>query len=191
MKALILGAAFLKEGKATHIYLQDELGSPVRLVQSGGKRQTLYGYDEFGNDRYGNQGELQPFGYTGYQRDRTAGSYFAQAREYLTGPGRFAGEDINKGTIMKPGSLNDYSYCLGNPLLLVDQNGRSPVPSSADAQRMMWDYCVDQYHDALDAIKDEWDSRVDDLSEYIKAEARSAMDSAEQMVNSAAEAREI
>ncbi len=37
MKALILGAAFLKEGKATHIYLQDELGSPVRLVQSGGK----------------------------------------------------------------------------------------------------------------------------------------------------------
>ncbi len=161
--------AFLKEEKATHIYLQDELGSPVRLVQSGGKRQTLYGYDEFGNDRYGNQGELQPFGYTGYRRDRTAGSYFAQAREYLPGPGRFAGEDINKGTIMKPGSLNDYSYCLGNPLLLVDQNGRSPVPSPADAQRMMWDYCVDQYHDALDAIKDEWDSRVDAVVECGKA----------------------
>ena len=88
---------------------------------------------------------------------------------------------------MKPGSLNDYSYCLGNPLTLVDKNGRSPVPSPADAQRMMWDYGVDQYHDALDAIKDEWDSRVDDLSEYIKAEARSAMDSAEQMVNSVAE----
>ena len=93
-------------------------------MQSGGKRQTLYGYDEFGNDRYGNQGELQPFGYTGYQRDKTAGSYFAQTREYLPGTGRFAGEDINKGTIMKPGSLNDYSYCLGNPLTLVDKNGR-------------------------------------------------------------------
>ena len=77
------------------------MGSPVRLIQSGGKRQTLYGYDEFGNDRYGNQGELQPFGYTGYQRDKTAGSYFAQAREYLPGTGRFAGEDINKGSIMK------------------------------------------------------------------------------------------
>ncbi len=180
--------AFLKEGKATHIYLQDELGSPVRLVQSGGKRQTLYGYDEFGNDRYGNQGELQPFGYTGYQRDKTAGSYFAQAREYLPGTGRFSGEDINKGTIMKPGSLNDYSYCLGNPLTLVDKNGRSPVPSPADAQRMMWDYCIDQYHDALDAIKDEWDTRVEDLSEYIKTEARSAMDSVEKMVDSVAEA---
>ncbi len=83
-----------KEGKATHIYLQDELGSPVRLVQSGGKRQTLYGYDEFGNDRYGNQGELQPFGYTGYQRDRTAGSYFAQAREYLPEVGRFMGRAL-------------------------------------------------------------------------------------------------
>ena len=138
-------------------------------MQSGGKRQTLYGYDEFGNDRYGNQGELQPFGYTGYRRDRTAGSYFAQAREYLPGPGRFAGEDINKGTIMKPGSLNDYSYCLGNPLLLVDQNGRSPVPSPSDAQWMMWDYGVDQYHDVLDAIKDEWDSRVDAVVEWGKA----------------------
>ena len=134
-----------------------------------GKRQTLYGYDEFGNDRYGNQGELQPFGYTGYQRDRTAGSYFAQAREYLPGPGRFAGEDVNKGTIMKPGSLNDYSYCLGNPLILVDKNGRSPVPSPADAQRMMWDYCVDQYHNALDAVKNEWDSRVDAVVEWGKA----------------------
>ena len=164
------------------------MGSPVRLIQSGGKSQTLYGYDEFGNDRYGNQGELQPFGYTGYQRDKTAGSYFAQTREYLPGTGRFAGEDINKGTIMKPGSLNDYSYCLGNPLTLVDKNGRSPVPSPADAQRMMWDYCVDQYHDALDAIKDEWDSRVEDLSEYIKTEARSAMDSVEKMVDSVAEA---
>ena len=89
---------------------------------------------------------------------------------------------------MKPGSLNDYSYCLGNPLTLVDKNGRSPVPSPADAQRMMWDYCIDQYHDALDAIKDEWDSRVEDLSEYIKTEARSAMDSVEKMVDSVAEA---
>ena len=145
------------------------MGSPVRLIQSGGKSQTLYGYDEFGNDRYGNQGELQPFGYTGYQRDKTAGSYFAQTREYLPGTGRFAGEDINKGTIMKPGSLNDYSYCLGNPVILVDKNGRSPVPSPADAQRMMWDYCIDQYHDALDAIKDEWDSRVDAVVEWGKA----------------------
>ncbi len=94
---------------------------------------------------------------------------FSQAREYLPGTGRFAGEDINKGNIMMPDSLNDYSYCLGNPLILVDKNGRSPVPSPADAQRMMWDYCIDQYHDALDAIKDEWDSRVDAVVEWGKA----------------------
>ena len=126
MKALILGAAFLKEGKATHIYLQDELGSPVRLVQSGGKRQTLYGYDEFGNDRYGNQGELQPFGYTGYQRDRTAGSYFAQAREYLPEVGRFMGRDLIKGLADFPFTLNEYGYCWNNPLMLVDRNGALP-----------------------------------------------------------------
>ena len=118
--------AFLKEGKATHIYLQDELGSPVRLIQSGGKRQTLYGYDEFGNDRYGNQGELQPFGYTGYQRDRTAGSYFAQAREYLPEVGRFMGRDLIKGLADFPFTLNEYGYCWNNPLMLVDRNGAWP-----------------------------------------------------------------
>ena len=62
---------------------QDELGSPVRLTELRSGRQTLYGYDEFGADLFGNQGETQPFGYTGYQPDRTAGTSYAQAREYL------------------------------------------------------------------------------------------------------------
>ena len=60
---------------------------------------------------------------------------FSQAREYLPGTGRFAGEDINKGNIMMPDSLNDYSYCLGNPLILVDKNGRSPVNSMSAFHR--------------------------------------------------------
>ena len=95
-------------------------------MQSGGKRQTLYGYDEFGNDRYGNQGELQPFGYTGYRRDRTAGSYFAQAREYLPEVGRFMGRDLIKGLADFPFTLNEYGYCWNNPLMLVDRNGAWP-----------------------------------------------------------------
>ena len=58
-------------------YLQDELGSPIRLTDKDGDLKDSYGYDEFGQDLYGNQGTMQPFGYTGYQLDRIAETYYA------------------------------------------------------------------------------------------------------------------
>ena len=63
-------------------YLQDELGSPLRIEDELGAIKESYGYGAFGEDLYGNQGEMQPFGYTGYQMDAVAGTYYAQAREY-------------------------------------------------------------------------------------------------------------
>ena len=50
----------------------------------------IWGYDEFGEDAYNTQGQIQPFGYTGYRYDKVADTYFAQAREYMPGVGRFA-----------------------------------------------------------------------------------------------------
>ena len=62
-------------------YLQDDLGSPIRLADAGGGVIQSYGYDEFGQDLYGNGGMIQPFGFTGYEPDAIAGTAFAQARE--------------------------------------------------------------------------------------------------------------
>ncbi len=106
--------------------LQDELGSPVRLLDESGESVERYGYDEFGQDLYGNQGTAQPFGYTGYQYDRAAGTYYAQAREYRAEVGRFASEDRVKGFLTAPGTLHEYVYCLNSPLSMVDWNGRTP-----------------------------------------------------------------
>ena len=107
-------------------YLQDDLGSPIRLLNENGELTESYGYDEFGRDLYGNQGEAQPFGYTGYQYDRVSNTYFAQAREYVSHTGRFAGQDVIKGFTEIPYSLNAYLYCWGNPLVWVDLNGLIP-----------------------------------------------------------------
>ncbi len=83
-------------------YFQDELGSPIRLMDKNGELAESYGYDEFGQDLYRDReetagrsmtGSCQPFGYTGYQYDKTAGTYYAQVREYLPEIGRFIGED--------------------------------------------------------------------------------------------------
>ena len=92
-------AAYEENGERNY-YLQDELGSPLRLEDSAGTIKESYGYEAFGEDLYQNQGKMQPFGYTGYQRDEIAGTYYAQAREYLAENGRFAGQDLIVGGIV-------------------------------------------------------------------------------------------
>ena len=119
--------AYMEEGEKEFIYLQDELGSTIRLLEQGGESQVVYGYDEFGEDTYNTQGQIQPFGYTGYRYDNVADTYFAQAREYMPGVGRFAGEDWIKGSIEQPFSLNQYGYCFGNPEKFVDLDGKVPT----------------------------------------------------------------
>ena len=118
--------AGMKEDGQESYYLQDELGSPIRLANQNGELQDSYGYDEFGQDLYGNQGITQPFGYTGYQPDRIAGTYYAQAREYRPELGRFVAVDIIKGFTTAPYTLNEYGYCWNNPKKFVDLNGRLP-----------------------------------------------------------------
>ena len=107
-------------------YLQDELGSPLRIEDELGAIKESYGYGAFGEDLYGNQGELQPFGYTGYQMDDIAGTYFAQAREYAPENGRFHGMDVMLGLVESPFTQNRYNYCFNSPVILVDWNGEWP-----------------------------------------------------------------
>jgi len=108
-------------------YLHDELGSPIRFSGAGdGAIIDSYAYDEFGGDLTGNQGNIQPFGYTGYRHDNFAEAYFAQAREYDPKTGRFSARDVVKGSIANPFTLNEYAYCWNRPMALVDLNGQWP-----------------------------------------------------------------
>ena len=106
-------------------YLQDELGSPIRIEDEAGKTRETYGYGAFREDLYGNQGELQPFGYTGYQIDTVAGTYYTQAREYQPDVGRFQEMDLIKGVVVNPQTQNIYKYCMGNPFRYIDPTGCS------------------------------------------------------------------
>lgn len=115
---------FMSEGHQSYIYLQDERGSAVRLIDIQDNMQTIYGYDEFGRDLYGTQSERQPFGYIGYQKDHIANTYYGQAREYMPETGRFGAEDILKGNLGLPLSMNRYSYGFNNPITYKDLNGK-------------------------------------------------------------------
>lgn len=130
-----------------HYYLQDELGSPLRVSTTDG--YLTYGYDEFGNDLgreleragipnpYTKQGDEQPFGYTGYRYDNISNTYFAQAREYQPESGRFTAEDVIKGNGVSPITLNLYSYCLNMPLKYMDYTGKYPENEEVDGEKWM------------------------------------------------------
>ena len=106
-------------GNSVQSYKLDEMGSPVRFGDE------VYGYDEFGNAHHTTP-STQPFGFTGYQHDSIAGTWFAQAREYDANTGRFTSEDIVKGMGHEPHTLNPYTYCWNRPLNFVDLNGQYP-----------------------------------------------------------------
>jgi RHS repeat-associated protein len=157
----------------SRFYLQDELGSPLRFTSAGGMLVESYSYDEFGNDLYGNQGLMQPFGFTGYQFDNVTQTYFAQAREYMPGLGRFTEEDthwhpenmIYGDNPVKINEKRDSSglhihtlepdigailqssnlnvYCGNNPIMFTDPTGNDYAMTAGFAGTMWWLTMVD------------------------------------------------
>ena len=121
----------MEEEGREHFYFQDDLGSPMQLADEAGRSEETYGFDEFGNDiRTAKdifKDSLQNFGFTGYQMDSAGGLYFAQARRYDAGVGRFVSEDFIKGHIAVPYTMNHYNYCWNRPMDLVDLNGMWPT----------------------------------------------------------------
>lgn len=114
-------------------YLQDELGSTIKVIGEDGKTSAHYNYDEFGRPQSARKfdqnwpGPDNTFGYTGYQYDVSSGLYYAQARYYMPETGRFISEDPWTGDMTTPQTLNPYPYVVNNPLNNVDPLGLRPA----------------------------------------------------------------
>ena len=118
-------AATATEG--VYNYFQDDLGSPLRMMDRLGREKNAYGYDEFGQELYHTNKINQPFTYTGYQRDNIADTYFAQSREYNFRSGMFISKDKDVFIdINIVSTLNQYTYCVHNPIRYIDPMGFDP-----------------------------------------------------------------
>ncbi|MCL2362791.1 MAG: RHS repeat-associated core domain-containing protein, partial [Defluviitaleaceae bacterium] len=96
-------------------YLQDHLGSPIRLLNADSEAHMAY--DAFGVPTVDSMQNSNPFGFTGYQTDDISSMYYAQARYFIPTLGRFGAQDaVCDG-------INYYLYCNANPLKYVDKNG--------------------------------------------------------------------
>ena len=134
-------------------YLQDEMGSTNWMTGTDGLAYESYAYDEFGtqidkytkdihsgkgirkNYNYTKDGNnIQPFTFTGYQKDEVSDLYFAQARYYDDNVGRFTAEDQMRGLVASPDTQNHYIYCWNNSITYVDLNGLYPVDPNGSNQ---------------------------------------------------------
>jgi len=122
---LLSGSGGVETANApSYHYLQDHLGSPIRLLGEG-DYDSAAAYDEFGMSEIGHAQPTQPqqynfinpFGFTGYQADDIPGLLYAQARYYTPSAGRFTAEDPIKD------QRNWYGYCNANPISFVDPAG--------------------------------------------------------------------
>lgn len=126
------------DSDSIHQYvLKDEMDTPIRLFYNNGNLIESNDYDEFGNLQYGTWNGKMPFGFTGYYKDSVTENYFAQAREYLPGEGRFASKDVFGGSLSIPESLNGFSYCLCNPLRYWDPLGYYSMAEGTDAHTVL------------------------------------------------------
>ena len=147
-------------------YLFNGHGDVVNLTDESGKVTRYYDYDAFGNEKFPDTTDTNPFRYCGEYFDAETGTYYLRARYYDPEIGRFTQQDSVLFTTRKlasgyeyadPLSLNLYTYCANNPILYCDPSGHAleivfdiigivwsirdfvSDPSLANAGYLLWD----------------------------------------------------
>ena len=108
----------------TFYYHNDHLGSTRLVTDSNKNIVTAVMYQPFG-ESYSVEGD-EDYLFCGKEKNAT-GLYYYGARHYDPDLGRFLTRDPYIGKLVKPQSLNQYTYCYNNPLLFVDPDGRDPL----------------------------------------------------------------
>jgi len=107
------------------VFHADGLGSVRALTADDGTVFQTYRADEFGvpvaADSLGTS--LQPFQYTGEQRDLETGFIYLRARYYAPEIGRLVTRDRWPGVAARPLTLNRSTYAANNPLRYRDPSG--------------------------------------------------------------------
>ncbi|MCW5956465.1 MAG: hypothetical protein KIT61_07755, partial [Pyrinomonadaceae bacterium] len=116
----------------------DHLGTPRINTNSTGQVISRSDYMPYGEEITGLGGRSSADkyiaddvrqGFTGYENDDETGLHFAQARNFSPTLGRFLTTDPSRksASISTPQTWNRYAYCLNNPQVLVDRNGKWPT----------------------------------------------------------------
>jgi RHS repeat-associated protein len=112
----------LKTSTTTYYYHTDHLGSSSVMTDAYGTSQGNYHYYPYGATRI-SSGLSIKHKYTGQELDSETGLYNYGARYYDPALGRFVSADSIVQDYTDPQTLNRYSYCRNNPIILTDPSG--------------------------------------------------------------------
>jgi RHS repeat-associated protein len=105
----------------TYYYLEDALGSTVKLVDSSGSEVASYVYDVFGSITSVSGSVSAELTFGNQQIDASTGLLFLQARYYDTTTGSFASRDPLATSAFRTESI--FAYAGSNPVMYLDPTG--------------------------------------------------------------------
>jgi RHS repeat-associated protein len=122
--------AAVSAGGVSHLH-PDHLGTPRQITRSGGGQESLHSYYPFGQEATGAAQDDIVLKFTGHERDSNDGRPkgaldYMHARYCSPGLGRFVAVDpkSQRKPTMTSQRWNRYMYAAGDPVRLIDPNGR-------------------------------------------------------------------
>jgi len=113
---------YMVKAGVTYRIISDHLGSPRLVINTTDNTiAQRMDYDDWGNVTNDTNPGMQPFGFAGGIYDRDTNLTRFGARDYDPETGRWAAKDPIK---FAGGDSNLYGYVLGDPINLIDMNGR-------------------------------------------------------------------
>ena len=106
-----------------HFFVTDHQGNIQAITNENGVIEKIYHYDPYGEIVYESPsaGEVNRYKYSGKEWDNKHSAYDFEARMYMPPYAHFTTMDP---LCEKYYSLSPYAYCAGNPVNLVDPDGR-------------------------------------------------------------------
>ena len=124
--------ATITHNGTVYFYLTNLQGDVIALIDANGNWIAEYAYDAWGNVWYiydnstTNLATLNPLTYRGYVFDHELERYYLQYRYYSPEIGRFINADSQLNTSLGIMGLDQFAYCLNNPIKMVDYSGNKP-----------------------------------------------------------------
>ena len=111
-----------------YIYVLNQQGDVIRIVDNTGETVAEYSYDAWGNllvveDDLTEIGRINPIRYRGYYYDTETGFYYLQSRYYDPSIGRFINADSFASTGQGFLEYNMFAYCGNRPAFAFDSTG--------------------------------------------------------------------
>ena len=124
---------------ATYYYEKNLQGDIVAILDSSGNTVVEYTYDIWGKSvsitgsLADTVGTINPLRYRGYYYDTETGLYYLQSRYYSPDLMRFISQDdpVFSNAQGEPLGSNLYVYCLNNPVMNIDTDGKIALVDDA------------------------------------------------------------